>query len=202
MLYFRARRRRGVGGERHRDNRREELQDPEARSRGGDDYLGPVTGSLALGRSPGGPEKPHCGQRHDASGLFSFKEHYELLQKKEGKGESAFGSDRKLPTRCYPEQTDNAAEKLHSMRFERGPIVELSEYWDDMPQKRTPTFRHLPLEHAGLASHVNECVLTRAHDRTMPLRLRMFARGNQSKKGFISKDGEGKEPAESWEYPK
>jgi len=134
--------------------------------------------------------------------LFSFKEHYELLQKKEGKGESAFGSDRKLPNKMFPEQEDNAADKLHNVRFERGPVTELADYWQQMPLKRTPTFRHLPLEHAGLASQVNECVLTRAHDRTLPLRLRMFARGNQSRKGFLSKDGEGKEPADSWDYPK
>ena len=134
--------------------------------------------------------------------LFSFKEHYELLQKKEGKGDSTFGSDRKLPSKKFKEQEDDANSQLHAVRFERGPVAEVPDYWHLMPLKRTPTYRHLPLEHAGLGSQVNECVLTRAHDRTMPLRLRMFAKGNQTKKGFISKEGEGKEPAESWDYPK
>ena len=134
--------------------------------------------------------------------LFSFKEHFEILQKKEGKGDSTFGSDHKLPARTFSEQDDDAAELLHPVRFERGPVVELEDFWRLMPKKRTPTFRHLPLEHAGLASHVNECVIVRAHDRTMPLRLRMFNKGNQSKKGFQSKEGEGKESAETWEYPK
>ena len=134
--------------------------------------------------------------------LFAFKEHYELLQKREGKGDSTFGSDRKLPAKKWPEQEDDAAKLLHNMRFERGPITELQDYWHLMPLKRTPTYRHIPLEHAGMANNVNECVLTRAHDRTLPLRLRMFARGNQNKKGFINKEGEGKDPADSWEYPK
>ena len=134
--------------------------------------------------------------------LFSFKEHFELLQKKEGKGESSFGSDRRLPIRTYSEQDDDAAELLHPIRFERGPVVELEDFWAEMPKKRTPTYRHLPLEHTGLASQVNECVIIRAHDRTMPLRLRMFSSGNQSKKGFLNKEGDGKDPAESWEYPK
>ena len=134
--------------------------------------------------------------------LFSFKEHYELLQKKEGKGETAFGSDRRLPSKVFLEQEDDATDKLHAVRFERGPVVEPGEFWDLMPQKRCPTYRHLALEHVGLAGQVNECVLTRAHDRTLPLRLRMFAKGNQSRKGFISKDGEGREPADSWDYPK
>jgi hypothetical protein len=134
--------------------------------------------------------------------LFAFKEHYEILQKKEGKGETAFGSDRKLPTKHFPDQEDDATDKLHAVRFERGPVVEPGEYWDKMPLKRCPTFRHIALEHAGLAHQVNECVITRAHDRTLPLRLRMFARGNHSRKGFVSKDGEGKEPADSWDQPR
>jgi len=134
--------------------------------------------------------------------LFSFKEHYELLQKREGKGESSFGSDRKLPAKKFKEQDDDAGSQLHAVRFERGPITEVPDYWQHMPLKRTPTYRHLPLEHAGLASQINECVLTRAHDRSLPLRLRMFAKGNQTKKGFIIKEGDGKEPAESWDYPK
>jgi len=138
----------------------------------------------------------------DLQTLFSFKEHYEILQKKEGKGETAFGSDRKLPVKKYAEQEDDATDKLHAVRFERGPVVEPGEYWEQMPLKRGPTFRHLALEHAGLAHQVNECVITRAHDRTLPLRLRMFARGNQTKKGFVNKDGDGKEPAESWDNPR
>jgi len=155
-----------------------------------------------LEERPEAMTKPAVVNAMTLQNLFSFKEHYELLQKREGKGESTFGSDRKLPKKQYPEQEDDAASILHTMRFERGPVSEVPDYWHLMPQKRSPTFRHLPLEHAGLASTVNECVLTRAHDRTLPLRLRMFARGNQTKKGFISKEGEGKEPAESWNYPK
>ena len=151
---------------------------------------------------PDAMRKPAVVNSMTLQNLFSFKEHYELLQKKEGKGESAFGSDRQLPVKLYKEQEDDATDLLHSIRFERGPVVELSEFWHLMPTKRSPTFRHLPLEHAGLASQINECVLTRAHDRTLPLRLRMFAKGNQSKKGFVSKDSEGKEQADSWEYPK
>jgi len=151
---------------------------------------------------PAAMKDPNVVNSMTLQSLFSFKEHFEILQKKEGKGDSTFGSDHKLPARTFSEQDDDAADLLHPMRFERGPVVELDEYWADMPKKRSPTFRHLPLEHAGLANSVNECVIVRAHDRTLPLRLRMFSKGNQAKKGFLSKEGEGKEPAESWEYPK
>jgi len=71
-----------------------------------------------------------------------------------------------------------------------------------MPLKRNTTYRHLALEHAGAANCINECVITRAHDRTLPLRIRMFAKGNQTKKGFYSKEGEGKEPADNWDQPR
>ena len=47
---------------------------------------------------------------------------------------------------------------------------------------------------------MNENVITRAHDRWLPLRVRMFAKSNYTKKGF-SKD-DGKEPAAEWDTPK
>jgi hypothetical protein len=134
--------------------------------------------------------------------VFTFKEHYEQQVKKEGKGDMAFGRDKKIPDKMYAAQMDNCAGSLHEIRFERGPVVEIGDYWDRMPLKRVSTFRHLPLEHAGAANDVNECVITRAHDRTLPLRLRMFCKSNHSKKGFVNKDSEGKEPADSWEQPK
>ena len=58
------------------------------------------------------------------------------------------------------------------------------------------------MEHAGAANEVNECVIARAHDRTLPLRIRMFCKGNHSKKGFTNTSSEGKEPADSWDYPR
>ena len=48
--------------------------------------------------------------------LFTFKQHYDALQKKEGEGETEFGLDRKLPTKHYKEEDDNTANKLHTMR--------------------------------------------------------------------------------------
>jgi hypothetical protein len=89
-------------------------------------------------------------------------------------------------------------------RFERGPIVEPKAYWDQLEWRRTTTYRHLALEHAGAAGHVNECVITRAHDRSLPLRIRMFLKENANKKSFSNSNNnqESKEPASSWEQPK
>ena len=133
--------------------------------------------------------------------VFAYKSHYEQQTKKEGKGDSAFGKDRRLPTKRYTEEDDNCGDCLHEVRFERGPVVEDAEFWKRMPLKRKDTYRHLPMEQEGAEGCINENVITRAHDRSLPLRLRMFSRGNFAKKGF-STGGEVKEPAGDWEAPK
>ena len=133
--------------------------------------------------------------------VFAYKQHYEQQSKKEGKGDSTFGKDKKLPGRKYEEEEDNCLDKLHAVRFERGPMAEEDSYWARVPLKRKDTYRHLPLEQDGADGQVNENVITRAHDRSLPLRLRMFARSNFAKKGFSS-GTETKEPASDWEAPK
>ena len=133
--------------------------------------------------------------------VFAYKQHYEQQSKKEGKGDSTFGKDKKLPGKKYEEEEDNCLDKLHAVRFERGPMAEEDSYWARVPLKRKDTYRHLPLEQDGADGQVNENVITRAHDRSLPLRLRMFARSNFAKKGFSS-GTETKEPASDWEAPK
>ena len=133
--------------------------------------------------------------------VFAYKQHYEQQSKKEGKGDSTFGKDKKLPGKKYEEAEHNCLDKLHAVRFERGPMAEEDSYWARVPLKRKDTYRHLPLEQDGADGQVNENVITRAHDRSLPLRLRMFARSNFAKKGFSS-GTETKEPASDWEAPK
>ena len=86
-----------------------------------------------------------------------------------------FGKDKRLPTKMYEEEEDNCADMLHEARFERGLVVEDTEFWERMPTKRKETFRHLPLEQEVAEGIINESVITRAHDRALPLRLRMFS---------------------------
>jgi hypothetical protein len=56
------------------------------------------------------------------------------------------------------------------------------------------------LEHSGGAGKVNECVVVRAHDRSLPLKLRMFYTVNRVQKNFSAEDS--KEPAQDWDSPK
>jgi hypothetical protein len=81
--------------------------------------------------------------------------------------------------------------------------VEIKSYWENLEWKRLHTYRHLPLEHSGAAAAINECVITRAHDRSMPLRLRMFLKDNANKKSFQNSGGnESRELASNWECTK
>jgi hypothetical protein len=88
-------------------------------------------------------------------------------------------------------------------RYERAPVVEPKDFWGEMPIKRNNTFRHLALDHSGASACVNECVVARAHDRALPLKIRMFMKDNVNRKGFATSAGsENKEPAAGWDVPK
>lgn len=131
---------------------------------------------------------------------FTVKDHYEKQMKKEGRGDAIFGRDPKPTKKTFEEEDDDSAKKLHALRFERGPIVEPTSYWDKMPSRRKPTYRHLPLEFSGVSGAVNECVVVRAHDRTLPLTVRMFCKKNVNRKSFANADG--RNPAKDWEASK
>jgi hypothetical protein len=81
-------------------------------------------------------------------------------------------------------------------------MVEVDRWWDGMPSKRTDTFRHLPLEHVGAAACVNDCVINRAHDRTLPLRIKMFLKDNVAKKSFSNGGNSNNDVASGWERPR
>jgi hypothetical protein len=85
-------------------------------------------------------------------------------------------------------------------RFERAPVLEREKWWGKVPVKRFHTYRRLALEHSGAAGKVNECVIVRAHDRSLPLRLKMFFSQNRAQKSFSAE--EGKEAAQDWDNPK
>jgi hypothetical protein len=87
-----------------------------------------------------------------------------------------------------------------SCRFERAPVVERGKYYDMVPVKRQHTFRRLALEHGGASGKISECVIVRAHDRGLPLKLKMFGSANRAQKGFGSSDSI--DAAQDWENPK
>ena len=48
--------------------------------------------------------------------LITYKNHYEALVKKEGKGDGVFGKDTDIPVKKYAAAEDNCADKLHPVR--------------------------------------------------------------------------------------
>ena len=80
-------------------------------------------------------ERPEAMQHEETvnamtlENVFAYKQHFEQQTKKEGKGDSSFGKDRKLQKKRFEAEDDNCCEALHSVRFERGPMVELLDGW-------------------------------------------------------------------------
>jgi len=99
----------------------------------------------------------------------------------------------------YSTGTDRALIQ-HLPRFERQPVVERSKYWTRVPVKRQHTYRRLALEHAGARGKICEQVIVRAHDRALPLKVKMFATANRAQKSLAATDS--KEEAQDWDSPK
>jgi hypothetical protein len=131
---------------------------------------------------------------------LEVKNHFEKQQAKQGRGDAVFGKDNKIPTKRFAAGEDNCCDILHEARWERLPVEELKNYWKNVPPKRIHTYRRLPLEHHGAAGAVSECVIVRAHDRTLPLKINMFYKANNNKKTTGS--SETRDAAEGWENPK
>jgi len=79
-------------------------------------------------------------------------------------------------------------------------VVERAKYWSLVPVKRQHTYRRLALEHAGARGKISEQVVVRAHDRALPLKVKMFATANRAQKSLAATDN--KEEAQDWDSPK
>jgi len=84
--------------------------------------------------------------------------------------------------------------------MERAPILERKKWWDQVPVKHSHTYRRLPLEHGGAANKVSDVVIIRCHDRSFPVKIKMFLPANKMQKAFSSSDS--KEETASWEGAK
>jgi len=82
----------------------------------------------------------------------------------------------------------------------RAPILERKKWWDQVPVKHLHTYRRLPLEHGGAANKVSDVVIVRCHDRSFPLKLKMFLPANRAQKSFNA--SENKEETAGWESAK
>jgi len=78
--------------------------------------------------------------------------------------------------------------------------LERKKWWERVPVKHGHTYRRLPLEHCGAANKVGDIVIIRCHDRTFPLKLKMFLPANRTKKSFAT--GDNKEESADWETAK
>jgi hypothetical protein len=73
-------------------------------------------------------------------------------------------------------------------RFERPPISEPREWWHRMAVERKNIYRRLPLAHVRLENTVSEHTVVRAHDRALPLQIKIFFANNFGKRSFTATD--------------
>jgi hypothetical protein len=57
-----------------------------------------------------------------------------------------------------------------------------------MAVERKNVYRRLPLAHVGLENAVSEHTVVRAHDRALPLQIKMFFANNFGKRSFAATD--------------
>jgi len=151
-------------------------------------------------------ERPEDMQKPDfVNGLtfdqaIKWKEHYEQQVKKEGKGDTSFGKDSNIPSRHFEAGEDDCKLTLHLARFQRAPVTERKHWWALMPNKLPHVYRRLALEHSGAAGKVSEVAIVRAHDRTLPLAIKMFYSNNRTQRSF--NNNSNKDAAADWETPK
>jgi len=63
-------------------------------------------------------------------------------------------------------------------------VVEPAKYWHKVLVRRKNTYRRLALDHVGAANSISEHTIVRAHDRTLPMLLKMFSSSNFGKRSF------------------
>ena len=69
-------------------------------------------------------------------------------------------------------------------RYARQSTLDPKRWWHKTPQKRKNIYRRLALEHLGADNKISEHAIVRAHDRTLPLLLKMFLSSNYEKRSF------------------
>ena len=71
------------------------------------------------------------------------------MEKEKHEGNSDIAKDGKQHTTIFKEEADNGTDKLHKARWCRMPTTCPSTWYKNVPLKRTPVIRSLPLEFSG-----------------------------------------------------
>ena len=66
--------------------------------------------------------------------------------------------------------------------------MEPKHWWHKVPIKRKHTYRRLALETLGAQNLISEHTVVRAHDRSLPLQVKMFISSNYGKRNFAATD--------------
>jgi len=110
--------------------------------------------------------------------INEYKTHYNKEAEEKGIAAAAYGKDPRPRVKKFKGGRDDGMKKLLPSRFEVGPLLcAPKKYWEKVPLKRA-LYRHLPLAHLGLESHISEKVILSMHDRRNVIKLEMFCKTN------------------------
>lgn len=120
------------------------------------------------------------------------REHEREEQREEEDGGATSLRDVGIPTTKFEKAKDNRADKIHPASMLRLPIAKLERFWRKLPLKREPVFRNMPLRRALQGHVVPTSTLTKMHDRTVPVTLKMLLDQNSFRRP--ARDGGKDEP--------
>lgn len=130
------------------------------------------------------------------------------VEKDKNDGGGDIAKDGKQITVIFKKEADNGTDKLHKARWCRMPTTCPSTWYKDVPLKRSPIIRNLPLEYSGSMNMVAQKTIELIHNRANAYQLKHFFVGNinvenKSRKDFFNwEDGKlAKEQDLSWESP-
>ena len=132
------------------------------------------------------------------SDLLECRRQYKEQARMEGKGDSMFEADSKIPVRKFGSGKDDRMGLIHEASMLRLPVSEPEDWWKKVPVKREPAYRNILLKHCGCESIVNELVVVRMHNRSTPVTMKMVHGKNYAMrpgKDSSQLDGDWEAPA-------
>ena len=125
----------------------------------------------------------HCAREKSLSGQKIFQ---------------AVAVETHHPTVKFKKQKDNCKDKLHKARFQRLPLTSPETWYKNVPLKRNPVVRQLPLEYTGSNDMVSERTIELLHDRSKAVTLKEFYSKNFEVASKNPKDHEQNSSEAGW----
>jgi len=104
------------------------------------------------------------------------KKGWEQQEDRKNLGEEAASRDARSKTIIYKKCADDGKTKLHKARFNRQPLAQPKDFYDQVPKKHSTVIRNFPAEHLGIVGQVPDAVIGHMHNRAVKVNLDSFVK--------------------------